>query len=101
MLKQKDRAGSRSRISDPTDGAPLMTDTQAVHTPPDPETDPRGDLSIRTLAMPSDTNHNGDIFVGWRLSQMDIGVGIFASHSAKWRTGTAPSEAINFGHPRV
>jgi acyl-CoA hydrolase len=28
---------------------------------------PNGELSIRTLAMPADTNQNGDIFGGWLL----------------------------------
>ena len=76
-----------------------MTDTQAVHAPPDPETEPRGDLSIRTLAMPADTNQNGDIFGGWLLSQMDIGGGIFASKVAKSRTVTVAIEAMNFRKP--
>jgi acyl-CoA thioesterase YciA len=31
------------------------------------EREPRGSLSIRTLAMPADTNQYGDIFVGWLL----------------------------------
>ena len=52
-----------------------MTDTQAVHAPPNAETEPCGDLSIRTLAMPADTNQNGDIFGGWLLSQMDVAGG--------------------------
>jgi acyl-CoA thioesterase YciA len=56
-----------------------MTDTQAAHASLSTETEPRGDLCIRTLAMPADTNQNGDIFGGWLLSQMDIGGGIFAS----------------------
>jgi acyl-CoA thioesterase YciA len=46
-----------------------MTDTQAVHGPPCNEIEPEGDLVIRALAMPSDTNQNGDIFGGWLLSQ--------------------------------
>ena len=76
-----------------------MTDTQAVHAPPSTETEPLGDLSIRTLAMPADTNANGDIFGGWLLSQMDIGGGIFASKIAKSRTVTVAIEAINFRKP--
>ena len=76
-----------------------MTDTQAVHAPPDPETEPCGDLSIRTLAMPADTNQNGDIFGGWLLGQMDIGGGIFASKVAKSRTVTVAIEAMNFRKP--
>ncbi|MCK1543803.1 acyl-CoA thioesterase [Bradyrhizobium sp. 179] len=59
-------------------------------------TGPRGDLCIRTLAMPADTNANGDIFGGWLLSQMDVGGGVFASKVAKSRTVTVAIEAMNF-----
>ena len=76
-----------------------MTDTQAVHAPPVTETTPIGDLCIRTLAMPADTNQNGDIFGGWLLSQMDIGGGVFASKIAKSRTVTVAIEAMNFRKP--
>jgi len=76
-----------------------VTDTQAVHAPAIAETEPCGDLSIRTLAMPADTNANGDIFGGWLLSQMDIGGGIFASKIAKSRTVTVAIDAMNFRKP--
>jgi acyl-CoA thioesterase YciA len=76
-----------------------MTDTQAAHAPQNAETEPRGDLCIRTLAMPADTNQNGDIFGGWLLSQMDVGGGIFASKIAKSRTVTVAIEAMNFRKP--
>ena len=76
-----------------------MTDTQAVHAPPVTETEPQGDLCTRTLAMPADTNQNGDIFGGWLLSQMDIGGGIFASKIAKSRTVTVAIDAMNFRKP--
>src|ERR1700744_2481083 len=62
-----------------------MTDTQAVHAPQNTETAPCGDLCIRTLAMPADTNQNGDIFGGWLLSQMDLGGGVFASKTPQSR----------------
>ena len=75
-----------------------MTDAQ-VHAPPNGETEPCGDLCIRTLAMPADTNANGDIFGGWLLSQMDIGGGVFASKIAKTRTVTVAIEAMNFRKP--
>jgi acyl-CoA thioesterase YciA len=61
--------------------------------------EPSGDLCIRTLAMPADTNANGDIFGGWLLSQMDVGGGIFASKVAKSRTVTVAIEAMNFRKP--
>ncbi|HET7124326.1 MAG TPA: acyl-CoA thioesterase [Bradyrhizobium sp.] len=76
-----------------------MTDTQAANAPSNDGTEPCGDLSIRTLAMPADTNQNGDIFGGWLLSQMDIGGGIFASKVAKSRTVTVAVEAMNFRKP--
>src|SRR5260370_41029693 len=76
-----------------------MTAPQAVQAPPNTETEPCGDLSIRTLAMPADTNANGDIFGGWLLSQMDIGGGIFASKIAKSRTVTVAIDAVNFRKP--
>jgi len=72
-----------------------MTDTP-IHAALNTETEPRGDLCIRTLAMPADTNANGDIFGGWLLSQMDVGGGIFASKVAKSRTVTVAIEAMNF-----
>jgi len=75
-----------------------MADTQ-VQMPSNTETEPCGDLCIRTLAMPADTNANGDIFGGWLLSQMDVGGGIFASKIAKSRTVTVAVEAMNFRKP--
>jgi acyl-CoA thioesterase YciA len=76
-----------------------MTDTQAIHAPLVTCEEPLGDLCTRTLAMPADTNANGDIFGGWLLSQMDIGGGIFASKTAKSRTVTVAIEAMNFRKP--
>ncbi len=73
-----------------------MTDTPAAQAAPNAGTEPSGDLCIRTMAMPADTNANGDIFGGWLLSQMDIGGGIFASKLAKSRTVTVAIEAMSF-----
>ena len=73
-----------------------MTDAPAVHAPLNMESEPGGDLCIRTLAMPADTNANGDIFGGWLLSQMDLGGGVFASKVAQSRTVTVAIEAMNF-----
>jgi len=75
-----------------------VTETH-VHAPPSEETGPRGDLCTRTLAMPADTNANGDIFGGWLLSQMDIAGGVAASKVAKSRTVTVSIDAMNFRKP--
>jgi acyl-CoA thioesterase YciA len=76
-----------------------VTDTPPIHAPPNTEIQPLGDLCIRTLAMPADTNQHGDIFGGWLLSQMDLGGGVFASKIAKSRTVTVAIEAMNFRKP--
>jgi acyl-CoA thioesterase YciA len=80
-----------------------MGEFQVTETPADAPllagAEPTGDLCIRTLAMPADTNGNGDIFGGWLLSQMDIGGGVFASKTAKSRTVTVAIEAMNFRKP--
>src|ERR1700736_2926179 len=88
-----------TQMSDPIRRAAVMIETQAVAPPLNAATEPCGELSIRTLAMPGDTNQNGDIFGGWLLSQMDIGGGIFASKIAKSRTVTVAIEAMNFRKP--
>ena len=50
-------------------------------------TEPQGRLLLRTMAMPADTNPNGDIFGGWLMSQMDIAGGILAYETAYGRGG--------------
>jgi len=67
--------------------------------PADDATIPKGEVSIRTLAMPADTNQNGDIFGGWLLGQMDIGGGIFTSKVAEGRTVTVAIDAMTFRKP--
>ena len=62
-------------------------------------TKPKGELVIRTIAMPADTNPNGDIFGGWLMSQMDLGSGILASNTAKARVVTVAMEGLSFLQP--
>jgi len=61
--------------------------------------EPRGELSIRTFAMPADANHTGDIFGGWLLGQMDIAGGLFASKIARGRTATVAVDGMTFKKP--
>lgn len=63
------------------------------------ETTPHGELSIRTVAMPADTNPGGDIFGGWLLSQMDVAGGIIAHRQAKGRAATVAVDAMKFHEP--
>lgn len=57
---------------------------------------PRGSLILRTLAMPSDTNANGDIFGGWIMSQMDMGGAILAKELTKGRVVTVSVDSMTF-----
>src|SRR6266516_3395953 len=65
----------------------------------DSHDEPKGELVIRTIAMPADTNPNGDIFGGWLMSQMDLGSGILASKTAKARVVTVAMEGLSFLQP--
>ena len=60
---------------------------------------PKGELVIQTIAMPQDTNPNGDIFGGWVTSQMDLGSGILAAKTAQARVVTAAMEGMSFLQP--
>jgi acyl-CoA thioesterase YciA len=60
---------------------------------------PRGELSLRTVAMPADTNPAGDIFGGWIMSLMDLAAGIAASSRAKGRVATAAVSNLSFIQP--
>ena len=62
-------------------------------------TEPAGTLTIRTLAMPADTNPAGDIFGGWVMSQMDIAGAISAVERARGRVVTVAVEAMTFIAP--
>jgi len=56
----------------------------------------KGILTIQTIAMPADTNANGDIFGGWLVSQMDLGASILAKSIAKSRVVTVAINSTEF-----
>ena len=60
---------------------------------------PQGELTVRLVAMPGDTNANGDIFGGWVLSQMDQAGGIAAVERAQGRVVTVAVDAMTFIRP--
>ncbi|MGF1562369.1 MAG: acyl-CoA thioester hydrolase YciA [Geminicoccaceae bacterium] len=60
---------------------------------------PKGELTLRTLALPADVNVNGDIFGGWVLSQMDIAGGMVAGQRAQGRVATVAVDAMKFLRP--
>ena len=65
-------------------GEPISTDSSPI---------------LRTLAMPADTNPNGDIFGGWIMAQMDIAGGILAKETARSRVVTVAVDSFKFLRP--
>ncbi|MGI4765061.1 MAG: acyl-CoA thioesterase [Janthinobacterium lividum] len=59
---------------------------------------PLGSPSLRTVALPADTNASGAIFGGWILSQMDLAGGTFAARRSRGRVVTGSIEAMRFIH---
>jgi acyl-CoA thioesterase YciA len=55
--------------------------------------------SLRVVPMPADANHNGDIFGGWIMSQVDIAGGIVAGRLARGRVATVAVNEFVFKVP--
>lgn len=61
--------------------------------------EPSGELTLRTLAMPADANAAGDIFGGWVMAQMDLACGIRAAEHSGSRVVTAAVNEMAFQKP--
>jgi acyl-CoA thioesterase YciA len=60
---------------------------------------PQMNPTIRTIAMPADTNPSGDIFGGWLMSQMDLAAGSIATKTSGGRSATVAVDAMIFHRP--
>jgi len=54
---------------------------------------------IRMIAMPADTNPNGDIFGGWLMAHMDLAAASVASRRSRGRTATVAVDGMSFLKP--
>ena len=61
--------------------------------------EPEGELSLRTIAMPGDTNPAGHIFGGWVLSQMDMAGAIHTASHTRTRVVTVAVDSMKFHKP--
>ena len=78
----------------------MSTSAQPVQSTSDKTSQkPSGSLLLRTLAMPADTNANGDIFGGWIMSQLDLAGGILAKEISRGRVVTVSVSEIVFKEP--
>jgi len=62
-------------------------------------TGPRGEITLQTIAMPADSNANGDIFGGWLMAQMDLGASVLARTRARGRVATVAVDGMEFHKP--
>jgi len=85
----------------PDDGAAAAAQTESgrADTTTPAELPPAGIPMIRTIAMPADSNANGDIFGGWLMSQMDLAAGNLAARIAHGRCVTVSADAMSFLRP--
>jgi len=74
--------------------------TRSADAPTEAPTErPAGVVSIRTVAMPADTNPAGDIFGGWVMSQMDLAGGTHARLLVAGRVATVAVDGFVFHRP--
>ena len=71
----------------------------AADTPETPLTAPEEQPVVRVIAMPADTNPEGDIFGGWLLAQMDLAGSTPAFDLARGRCATIAVDAMVFHQP--
>ena len=67
--------------------------------PVPPSSPPEDQLVGRVIAMPADTNPEGDIFGGWLLAQMDLAGSTPAFDLARGRCATVAVDALVFHQP--
>lgn len=80
----------------PISGAPVQEIIVSdVQTPALPDIPPVG----RVIAMPADTNPEGDIFGGWLLAQMDLAGATPAFERAGGRCATVALDGMVFHQP--
>jgi len=57
------------------------------------------DPTLRIVPMPTDTNHAGDVFGGWIMSQVDMAGSLLAIRRAGGRVATVAVNNFVFKHP--
>ena len=71
----------------------------ASHQPPNLALPEGKHAALRVMPMPADANHNGDIFGGWIMSQVDIAGGTVAGRVARGRVATVAVNSFVFKQP--
>jgi len=64
-----------------------------------PRLDDGSELVMRVLPLPADSNHNGDIFGGWIMAQVDLAGAVLPVRIAKGRIATVAVNEFVFKQP--
>lgn len=72
-----------------------MGDNKELHTSLPQNCDP----TLRLVPMPTDTNHAGDVFGGWIMSQVDMAGSLLATRRASGRVVTVAVNNFVFKQP--
>jgi len=72
---------------------------RASHQPPGLKLPKNRLPALRVVPMPADANHNGDIFGGWIMAQVDVAGGTVAGRVARGRVATVAVNAFVFKQP--
>jgi acyl-CoA thioesterase YciA len=72
---------------------------RASHQPPGLKLPQHRQPALRVVPMPADANHNGDIFGGWIMAQVDVAGGTVAGRVARGRVATVAVNAFVFKQP--
>lgn len=65
----------------------------------DDKPNPRGELTLQVVPLPSDTNANGDVFAGWLVKQMDLAAATMAGRISRGRSATVAMDRMEFLSP--
>lgn len=57
---------------------------------------PQGQLTLKLVATPQDTNLHGDISAGWVFAQMEMAAELAAARYANGRTATVATSSMDF-----
>ncbi|CAM3714788.1 acyl-CoA thioesterase [Roseateles saccharophilus] len=57
------------------------------------------ELVLRVMPMPADSNHNGDVFGGWIMAQVDIAGSILPARLSRGRIATVAVNEFVFKQP--
>ena len=75
-----------------------MTPRTPIHLSP-PSLPDGGELVMRVMPLPADTNGNGDIFGGWLMAQVDLAGAVLPMRIARGRIATVAVNQFLFKQP--